>query len=148
MFSISDLDVSKACERAFEFEVTDELTGKGTGIFISVLGAHCARLATFIETSLNEARTAEAMAEKRDPRGKQVRVRPIQDDIAYNIEQVAIRVVAWRGISEPYSHEAAIKLCTVNPTIKDQIFAKSENLANFPLALPTPSASTSGTAPT
>lgn len=148
MYSLSDLNVSKSCEKPFEFEVTSEQTGKGLGIYISVLGAHCERLAALIESRLNEQRTADAMADKRDPRGKQVRVRPVQDDLAYNIEQVAIRVVGWRGIDEPYSPEAAIELCKINPTIRDQIFAKSENLANFPLAPPKISPSTSDTAPT
>ena len=135
MFSINDLDVAKACETPFEFEVKDDETGKGTGIFISVIGGHAQVIADYVAKSLNERRTAEAMAIKRDPRGKQTHVVPVEDDIEYSIEQTAIRITSWRNISDPYSPEAAIKLCKVNPTIKDQVFAKSEELKNFPLAV-------------
>jgi hypothetical protein len=138
MYSLDDLNVSKSCETAFEFEVINSQTGKGVGVFISVLGAHCERLAALVKSTMNERRTADAMAAKRDPRNMQVHVQPVETDLSDFIEQVAIRVVGWRGISEPYSPEAAIKLCTINPTIKDQILAKSEDLANFPLAVPQP----------
>lgn len=147
MFSINDLDVGKACETPFEFEVKDDETGEGTAIFISVIGSHAQVIADFIAKKVNERRTAAAMAEKRDPRGKQMHVVPVEDDIENNIEQIALRVVAWRGISDTYSHEAAVKLCTVNPTIKDQILTMSENLRNFPTAFVKPSVSTSDNQP-
>ena len=142
MFSINDLDVAKACETPFEFEVKDDETGKGTDIFISVIGGHAKVLADCITNKLNERRTADAMSLKRDPRGKQTHIVPVEDDIEYNTELIALRVTGWRGISEPYSHENAIKLCTINPSIKEQILAVSENLKNFPLAFTKPSAST------
>lgn len=145
MFSIKDLDVAKACETSFEFEVKDDETGKGTGIFISVIGGHAQVIADHIAKKLNERRTAEAMAVKRDPRGKQTHVVPVEDDIEYNIEQIALRVTAWRGISDPYSQETAILLCKKNPSIKDQILATSENLKNFPIAFSKSAASTSDT---
>ncbi|MDO8313081.1 MAG: hypothetical protein Q7T25_14195, partial [Sideroxyarcus sp.] len=66
MYSINDLDVAKACEAPFEFEVKDDETGKGTGIFVSVVGGHAQVVKDFIAKKLNERRTAEAMAAKRD----------------------------------------------------------------------------------
>jgi hypothetical protein len=138
MYSLDDLNVTKSCDTPFEFEVTDDQTGKGTGIFLSVIGGHAQRILDFIQTTMNERRTADAMAEKRDPRGKQIHIVPIEDDIAYSTALVAMRVVGWRGIKDPYTPEGAVKLCTINPPIKEQILAKSENLANFPIAVPTP----------
>lgn len=145
MYSLDDLNVTKSCEKGFEFEVKDDQTGKGTGIFLTVIGGHAQRISDFIETTMNERRTADEMAKKRDPRGKQIHIVPIQDDIDYSTALVAIRVVAWRGIKDPYTPEGAIKLCTINPPIKEQILAVSENLANFPLAFTKPPASTSDT---
>jgi len=147
MYSLSDLDVAKACETPYEFEVKDDDTGKGTGIFLSVIGGHAQVIADFIAKKLNERRTAEAMAEKRDPRGKRPHVFQVEEDIEYNIEQIALRVVGWRGISDPYSHAAAVKLCTINPSIKDQVLAVSEDLKKYPTRFSTSSASSSGNQP-
>lgn len=148
MLSLNDLDVSKACEVACEFEVTDEATGKGTGIFLRVIGGHAQVIADFEKKELNARRVAEVMAEKRDPRGKNPKVVSIEEDIEFSTELIAMRVVGWRGIEEPYSHENAVKLCTINPPIKEQILAKSNDLKNFPTPFSKNSASTSGIAPT
>jgi len=147
MLSLNDLDVTKACEVQFEFEVKDE-DGKGTGIFLTVIGGHAQAISDFTKKRLNEYRVAEAMAEKRDPRGKTPRVVSIEDDMEFSTELVAMRVTGWRGISEPYSHENAVKLCTINPPIKEQILAVSDDLKNFPTPFSTNAVSTSGTAPT
>lgn len=149
MISLKDLNVSKACEVGFEFEVKDELTGKGTGIFLTVIGGHAQAILDFSKKELNARRVAQAMAEKRDPRGKnpEAKVVPIEDDIEFSTEMVAIRVVAWRGIEEPYTHENAVNLCTINPPIKEQILAVSEDLRNFPLTALTNSPSTSASQP-
>lgn len=146
MYSIDDLDQGKACETPFEFEVKDDFSGKGVGVFLSVVGAHSTRVVNLVEKTVDERRVADAMAEKRDPRGKQIHTRPVKEDIDYSTELVAIRVVAWRGIKEEYSPAAAIKLCTINPTIKEQILAVSENLKNYPTVAPMLSDSTSGKA--
>lgn len=149
MLSLNDLDVSKACEVAHEFEVKDEVTGRGTGIFLSVIGGHAQRILDFSKEEVNARRVAEAMAEKRDPRGKnpQAKVIPIENDIKFSTELVAMRIVGWRGISEPYTHENAVRLCTINPPIKEQILAVSEDLKNFPTPFTASSASTSATSP-
>jgi hypothetical protein len=147
MYSISDLDVTKSCETGFEFEVTDDATGKGTGLFLTIIGGHAQKIADFTKKSLNERRLADAMAEKRDPRGKKPNVHPVEEDIEFSTELVAMRIIAWRGISDPYSHENAMRLCTVNPPIKEQVLAVSENLKNFPSPFSSPSVSTSANQP-
>lgn len=149
MLSLKDLDVSKACETAHEFEVVDEVNGKGTGIFLTVIGGHAPAIQEFSKKEVNARRVAEAMAEKRDPRGKnpKAKVIPVEEDIDFLTELVAMRIVGWRGIAEPYSHENAVRLCTTNPPIKEQILAVSEDLRNFPTPFSTNSGSTSDTAP-
>lgn len=147
MISLNDLDVSKACEVAHEFEVTDDATGKGTGIFLTVIGGHAPVLAEYSKKTLNERRVADAMHEKKDPRGKRPNVHLVEEDIEFSTELVAMRIVKWRGIAEPYSHENAVRLCTINPPIKEQILAVSEDLKNFPTPFTVSSASSSGTQP-
>lgn len=148
MLSLDDLDVTKACEIEYEFEVKDEVTGKGTGFFLTVIGGHAQCILDYTKKEMNARRVADAMAQKRDPRGKSPTVHLIEEDIEFSTELVAMRVRGWRGISEPYSHENALRLCTINPPIKEQILAASEDLKNFPTPFSTSSPSTSGTAHT
>jgi hypothetical protein len=146
MLSLNDLDVAKACEVPFEFEVTDDATGKGTGLHLTVIGGHAQAIRDFSAKELNARRLAEAVAQKRDPRGKNPVVVQIEDDIEFSTQLVAMRIVGWRGISEPYSHENAVKLCTINPPIKEQVLAVSDDLSHFPTPFSTSSVSTSDTA--
>lgn len=146
MYSLKDLDVGKACETPFKMEVTDE-QGKGVGIFLFVIGAHAPAVQEFTKTSLNERRREDALAEKRDPRGKQVHVRPVEEDFEFGTRHIAVRIVGWEGIEEPYSPAQAVKLCTINPEIKEQVLAVSENLKNFPTRYTAASNDTSDNSP-
>lgn len=139
MYSINDLDLRKSCEQGFEFEVADDATGKGTGIFLTVIGSHAQSILDFTKKELDSRRVAEAIAEKRDPRGKnpQAKVIPIGNDFEFSTAVIALRVTGWRGISEPCSHENVVRLCTINPLIKEQILKVSDDLSNFPLIVPT-----------
>lgn len=127
-FSLDQLDLAKQCEESYEFEVIDDASGKGTGIYLSVLGAHAATVQNFIKKELNARRRFEDMQEKR---GKKAAARTVEEDFAFGTELAAIRVTGWRGISEPFTPEGAIKLCTINPPIKEQILKASEDIANF-----------------
>ena len=127
-FSLSDLDVTKQCADGFEFEVTDDATGKGTGVFLTVIGAHAPVVLEFLRKALNARRVFDEMNEKR---GKKAASRSIEDDIEFSTEQIAIRVTGWRGISDEFSHAGAMRLCTINPPIREQILRESESLANF-----------------
>lgn len=133
-FSLDQLDQSKACEVPYEFEVIDENTGKGLGIFISVIGGQAKAIDEFTSKMINQRRIAEAMAAKTDPRGKRPHVVPIEEDVEFSTEAIALRVVGWRGrIVEPYSHANAMRLCKQNQPIREQILAASNDLKNFPI---------------
>lgn len=126
--SIDDLDLTKQCDERFEFEVTDDATGKGTGIFLSVVGAHAAIVQACTRKELNARRLADAMRERS---GKGATPRPVEADMDFGTEMVAVRIVGWRGLSDPCTHDNAVKLCRVNPLIKEQVLKVSEDLANF-----------------
>jgi hypothetical protein len=66
-----------------------------------------------------------------EKRGKKAVTRSIEEDMEFGTELTAIRVVGWRGISDPFTPEGAIRLCTINPPIKEQILKASDDIANF-----------------
>lgn len=124
--SLADLNVTKKCEDGYEFEYLDE-SGRGTDIFITVVGAHAPQVQKWVNSQLNQRRKYEAMQTKR---GKDVE-RMIEDDIEFGVEFMAIRIVGWRGINEPCTPENALQLCEINPLVVEQVKGASENLANF-----------------
>lgn len=124
--SLADLNVQEKCAEGIEFELTTP-AGKGMGVFVTVLGGHAPSVQKWVNRQINQRRAAEAIQAKR---GKND-VRPIEDDIDFGVEAISIRVTAWRGISEEFTPENALKLCTINPLIRDQIKDFSENIENF-----------------
>ena len=126
--SLADLDTRKKCGEGVEFEIVNA-TGKGTGIFLTVIGAHAPSVQTWVNKELNNRRRAEALQAKRS--GKALDVRPIEEDIDFGIELIAIRILGWRGITEPFSPENALILCQSNPEVCAQVREFSEDIANF-----------------
>jgi hypothetical protein len=126
LFSLEELNLVSASENSYEFEYLRN-DGRPTGVFISVLGSQAPKVQEWIRKTLNRRRTQEAIAAKR---GKEVE-RLVEDDEDFGIGAAAIRIVGWRNIKEPYSPEAALKLCRNNSEIRDQVFEASNNLANF-----------------
>ena len=64
-------------------------------------------------------------------RGKDVEVRSAEEDEQFAIESAAIRITGWRGITQEFTPELAIKLCTINPEIRTQVIKESDELGNF-----------------
>lgn len=124
--SLSDLNLITASENTFEFEyITSE--GKSTGVMISVIGSQAPKVQEFVRKFFNHRRTAEALAQKR---GKELH-RTIEDDEDFGIDYAAMRIVGWKGISEPFSEENAQILCRNNKEIREQVIEHSDNLGNF-----------------
>ena len=125
--SLDDLNLVKACEQTFEFEYI-EPSGKGSGVFLEIIGAQADKVQKWRNNRINQQRQAEALnaKRKRDPE-----VRNIEDDIDFGIEYISIRIIGWKGISTPFTPENALKLCSINPEILDQVARHSENMANF-----------------
>ena len=92
-----------------------------------MLGSQAPKVQEWVRKSLNRRRSQEAMAAKR---GKDID-RTVEDDEQFGVDAAAIRIVAWRGITEPYSHESALILMANNSEIRDQVFEASNNLGNY-----------------
>ena len=131
--SLDDLDITKACESGFEFEYIRDSDGKGTGVFLTVMGSHSEKVQKWIRKTLNAVRQREAMLVKR---GKGEEVRTVEDDLDFGIESAAIRIIGWRGISQngvelKFDWESAVRLCTINPEIYAQVIKQSNDFGNF-----------------
>ena len=127
--SLSALNVEAQSETPFEFEVVDDNTGKGTGVFLSVLGSHSKTVSSFVAKTLNAQRRAAAL--KQSKGAKQPEFTPVEDDIEFGIELAAMRIVAWKGITEDWSPQNAMELCRTNPIIKAQVVEASDDVKNF-----------------
>jgi hypothetical protein len=126
MKSLTELDLVKPSETGFEFEYIQE-SGGPSGVFITVIGSHSGKVKSWVRKELNTIRQRAAMMEKK---GKED-IRLVEDDEEFGIRNAAIRIIGWRGITEDYTPELAIKLCEVNPEIRSQVIEKSDELANF-----------------
>lgn len=125
--SLNDLDLSKPCDTGFEFEYIPDSTGKPSGVFLTVVGAHSDKVKAWVRKSLNRLRERDAILTKK---GKS-EIRTVEDDEQFSNENAACRVIAWRGINEEFSFNNAVLLCSINSEIRDQIIKNSEELGNF-----------------
>jgi hypothetical protein len=125
--SLKDFDLVSACNQTFEFEYI-EPDGKASGLFLEIIGAHSEKVQKWRNNKLNQQRQADAMNKKR---GRDDLVRTIEADIDFGLEFISIRIVGWKGISDPCTPENAALLCHINPELTQQVAQHSENLANF-----------------
>ena len=135
--SLEDLNLSKQCEDAFEFEYINP-AGDKTGIYISVIGSNAEKVRQFSIAEANKVRREAALKngknKHKDSRWNgddDIEFTPIEDDIEYFIRDAANRIVAWRGIGQECTTEAAEYLCRVNSEIRRQAVEASNELSNF-----------------
>jgi len=126
-FSIADLNLSRQCEAAYEFEYLDA-NARPTGVFLSVLGSQSPTVLNYVRRSVQDRRNREALLTKR---GKDVPPVSVEEDEEFGNEAAAVRLVGWRGITEPYSPELALQLVANNAELRGQVFKASNDLANF-----------------
>ena len=130
-FSLDDLNYIKKSEESYEFEYLTP-GGDGTGVFISVLGGQSEVVTREVAVLLNDRRRKEAMrAMKARSNKKQVEFDPIEEDIEFGQRMAAIRIVGWRGITDPFTPENAMRLCSTNREVAAQVIEYSDNMANF-----------------
>ncbi len=125
--SLADLDLTKKSDDGYEFEYEDA-NGNATGIFFTVIGGQSEKIKNLVWNSVDKARRREELQKRK---GKDVELKPIADLIAENVEITAHRLIGWRGITEPYSHENAVILLKSNDHIAQQILTESEDIRNF-----------------
>jgi len=126
MIDLSALDLTST--NNYEFEYVSESSALPTGIFISVASSNSEKVKEWTRKALNKIRQREAMQAKR---GKDIEVRTVEEDEQFSIESAAIRMTGWRGITQEFTPDLAIKLCTINPEIRAQVIKESDNLGNF-----------------
>lgn len=100
-FDFATLDLAQACDKPYEFELENPVTGDGLGVFVSVVGAESATFQAFVRTEGNKARKRRMEAERR---GKDDPLL-IEDEEAALVSAVAACMTSWRtvvdGKSEP-----------------------------------------------
>ena len=134
-FSLDDLDATKAAASGFEFEFVGS-DGNGTGIFFTVLGSQSEVVTREVNRLINERRRADAaraVARSIGNGKKAVEFEPLESDIEFGERLAAVRLVSWRGISEPCTPDNALRLCRINKEAAKQITAASEEMGNFTL---------------
>ncbi|KVD71789.1 hypothetical protein WI89_00785 [Burkholderia ubonensis] len=127
--SIADLDLSAASNDGHEFEVISPKTGKGLGVFITVLGDQSERVVAFTRKRQNEKRREAAIAIRRGRPSDDIDT--VEDDESFVVEACIVRVTGWRGLAEEFSEANARLLFTTNREIRRQVLEESANLANF-----------------
>lgn len=133
-FSLDQLDATKAAARAFEFEYRNSTTGEGTGIFLSVLGGESETVTAEVAKLVNERRRKQAARELNTKIGVHNNspvFEPLESDVEFGQRLAAVRLVGWRGISDAWSPENALRLCRSNRDIAAQITQQSDASANF-----------------
>ncbi len=102
-------------QQAFEFEYINTATGVRSGVFLSVLGGQSEVVTKEVTMLINERR-------------KQANR---ESNIEFDQRLAAVRLVGWRGITEPFTPENALRLCKSNRDITAQITQQSDYMANF-----------------
>jgi len=125
--NLDQLNIIDPCETPYSFEYIDE-NDKPTGIMLSVVGSQSKDLMKWMSSEINARRRKDAMQEKR---GKTVDIQTLEDDIDFSIESAACRLKGWSGITQEWTPENALKLCTINPVVRTQIVEQSNILGNF-----------------
>jgi len=133
-FSLDQLDATKASAEAFEFEYINAATGECTGVFLSVLGGESEVVTSEVAKMINERRRKQVVREVQQKVGvgqKSVDYETMESDVDFGQRLAAVRLVGWRGISEPWTPENALRLCRSNRDIAAQIIQQSDEVANF-----------------
>jgi len=131
--SLAQLDATTASAEAFESEYINP-AGDSTGIFFKVLGSQCESVTAEVNKLVNERRRKEAAREVQRKIGvgkKTIEFETIESDVEFGQRLAAQRLVGWRGISDPWTPENALKLCQTNRHIAAQITEQSEEMSNF-----------------
>lgn len=131
--SLDDLDTSKASAEAFEFEYINA-AGEPSGVFLSILGSQAEAVTQEVARLVNERRRKEAardVARKVGTGPRAVEFETLESDVEFGQRLAAVRLVGWRGITEPWSPENALRLCRGNRELAAQVTMQSDMTGNF-----------------
>jgi hypothetical protein len=131
--SLDDLDARKASDKPFEFEYITP-SGDGSGIFLSVLGGQSETVTKEVARLMDERSRRKAAREINQKIGvgaKKIEFEPFENDVEFGQRLAAVRLVGWRGISDAWSPENALRLCRSNQNIAAQVTQASDAVENF-----------------
>jgi hypothetical protein len=83
---------------------------------------------------VNERRRKEAardVARKVGTGPRAVEFETLESDVEFGQRLAAVRLVGWRGITEPWSPENALRLCRGNRELAAQVTMQSDMTGNF-----------------
>lgn len=93
-FDLGAIDTVSAMDEGAEFEVKHPVTGKGVGIFITVLGKHSQVFRDIVDER-NDRRTKEAAA--RAISGEEAPMTSAEEVHSRAVELIAACTIAWRS---------------------------------------------------
>lgn len=139
--SLSQLDATKASNEAFEFEYvrSNDLRDRSTvpedqKIYLTVLGGQSETVTQEVAKLVNERRRLAAQREVAQKVGvgkKKIEFNTMESDVEFGQRLASVRLVGWRGITEPWSPENALRLCRSNQEIASEVTLQSDEMGNF-----------------
>jgi hypothetical protein len=136
---LSNIDVTAACDKPFEYEIKHPVTGEGVGTFILIVGKDSKIYQNAIRASIavdeNEALAASRLGTKIVAKSLSVRE-------AENIDFIVAATTGWRNMTytsksgkvlgdADFSADNARILYTEQIEVRRQVIAAINNLANF-----------------
>lgn len=125
--SLSNLNEVEACSHAEEMTFKDS-EGELTNIKLMVLGTHAQVVQDGIYRQIDQSNRQEFKQKKA---GRVVEPALTEEHMSKSIASIALRIVGWSGISEPWTPKLALQFCTQNPSGRAQVQEFSEDLGNF-----------------
>lgn len=135
--SIDDFDAVTLGETPHEFEWI--ISGRRTGIFVSVYGSQATRVQDALNAINNDQRKASAAAAAAAEAAGETYVRDIGEAVDATRQAAAVRVAGWRGLKERCTPETALRMCRRNEDFAAACVQKSNDFGNFiKVSLPKP----------
>lgn len=144
MQSIDDLNAVAKSEVPFEFEYVRpgdnepdrSKVPEERKIYLSVVGSESETATKAAAALINANRQKKAARTVAAKIGSGAKSNPatydtIESDVEFGQRMAAARLVGWRGLSDPWSQDNALRLCTLNHDVAAQVMLHSDNLGNF-----------------
>lgn len=131
MLDLSKMNVTKAAEAGYEFEVT--YLGEPLGAFIKVRGEDSPVVKAYSRKKFTEFQMREQAARRRNKEADQMTPEEAED---LSIETAVVRTIGWRGITEggkeiEFTKENAERIYREHAWIRKLVMENSSEAINF-----------------
>ena len=141
-FDFADLDISKAGDRPFEFEINHPQTEKGLGVFVSVVGAESNTFQSYMREEANKVRE-DAWRKRNSKKADEMMTVEREED--FILAAIAHCMTGWRteieGKSEPiifiagermeFNQANAVRWLKQFRWVRQQVNDATADLSNF-----------------